>query len=156
MPSRKNLVRQAAAAPTISPAEAARRKKLGESIKGAKHAFVKGKSGNPNGRPKGVRAKLLDDATRIKLANEYGITPLEFCMSVIRDPKAKEYFKMEAVKVAMPYMHQKKPIQLEGGDPNRPVRFDMTAFKGLSKAEQVAMLDMLTKAGVFGSDVTPA
>lgn len=139
----------------ISPAEKARRAKLAERARASPTKFKQGKSGNPAGRPKGAKAKLLDDATRIKLANEYGITPLEFCMSVIRDTRQKDYFRLEATKVALPYMHQKKAIQLEGGDPNKPVRFDMAAFKGLPKEKQATMLAMLVEAGIFDSDAIP-
>jgi len=60
----------------------------------------------PNsGRPKGVRnAKTLD---QVKAVVESGITPLEYLMSIYRNPDADEARRIDAAKAAAPYVHPK-------------------------------------------------
>ena len=75
-----------------------------------------------------------------------GITPLEFLMSVIRDPKAKSSQRLDAAKAAAPYMHRKMPIAIEGGESDRPI--SLTALHALTDSELQTLQSLLVKAGV--------
>jgi hypothetical protein len=77
-----------------------------------------------------------------------GITPLEFLMSILRDPKAKLQEKLDAAKAAAPYMHCKMPIAIEGGDEERPVWISNEALKVLSDSEFETLITMYEKMGV--------
>lgn len=109
--------------------------------------FPKGKSGNPKGRGKGVK-------DRRTLAREAGIdtsglTPLEFMLQVLRNPKSynKEDRKWAADKAA-PYIHRKMPIALEGGDPRKPITIvNADKLKDLSTTELESLVNMLTALG---------
>ena len=63
-------------------------------------------SGNRGkGRPKGVPNKAT-----IARQNEIaasGLTPLEFMLSVLRDPASDPAMRMDAAKAAAPYVHPK-------------------------------------------------
>lgn len=51
---------------------------------------------------------------RMELAvAEDGMTPLQFFQSVINDPDASVYAKMEAARSAAPYVHKKQPTAIE-------------------------------------------
>lgn len=114
------------------------------------NGFKPGKSGNPNGRPKGARSKItmLTEKQRIELAQRTGITPLEFLMSVLRDPAAPFDYKVECAKIASPYLHRKMPIAIEGGDPTKPlITLDAAQLRNISTTELKALKDILAKIG---------
>lgn len=117
-------------------------------------AFKPGQSGNPKGRPKGARGKvtMLTEKQRQALAERAGITPLEFLISVMRDPKASMDYKVEAAKIAAPYMHRKMPIAIEGGDPTKPiVTLDAAQLRNLKTTELQTLRELLGKIGLaFG------
>lgn len=113
---------------------------------GGNPAWTAGKSGNPLGRPKGSKGllSLLTEKERAKLAAK-GITPLEFLLSVVRDSKAPMDMRVQAASCSAPYMHRKMPIAIEGGDPTKPVVFEVTALQGLSVADKMIMLSLFEK-----------
>jgi len=92
----------------------------------------------------------LTEHERRDLAARTGITPLEFLMSVLRDPNAKFIYKVECAKVAAPYMHRRMPIAIEGGDPTKPILLDNLAMSALNRTELAALQAILVKAGVLG------
>lgn len=81
-----------------------------------------------------------------------GITPLEFLMSILRDPKAKFYEKLDAAKAAAPYMHRKMPIAVEGGDSERPIL--LHDLSRLSDSELLMLKTLLEKAST-GEETAP-
>src|SRR5260370_41674875 len=89
-----------------------------------------GKSANPKGRPKGALGKIgiLTEQQRHEMAERHGITPVDFLLSVVRDDAADLEYRLLAAKAAAPYMHRKMPIAIEGGDEDRPMRFDTRAL----------------------------
>src|SRR5258706_12105018 len=93
-----------------------------------------GKSANPKGRPKGALGKIgkLTEQQRQAMAERHSITPLDFLLSVVRDDAADLDCRILAAKAAAPYMHRKMPVAIEGGDENRPMRFDTKALENLS------------------------
>lgn len=74
-----------------------------------------GQSGNPAGRPTGLASRIsrLTAAERLQLARDYGVTPLEFLLSVMADGEGGLDERIDAAKAAAPYMHRKMPIGVE-------------------------------------------
>lgn len=107
--------------------------------------------GNPHGagRKKGIPNKwtLLTDEARKQLAEANdGITPLQFFLSLLRDPKTPIEYKIRAAKEAAPYMHRKMPISIEGGDPRKPiVMLQKEHMKMLDDAELSTLYAILAK-----------
>lgn len=64
-----------------------------------------------NTRKEPGNPKYLTDDQRKTLAKlSDGITPLEFAMSILRDPKASMADRRWATDLLMPYMHQRLPV----------------------------------------------
>lgn len=76
-----------------------------------------GPSNNPNGRPKGVPNRLT---TEIKT----------MVLDALNDLGGKDYLVQQALKDnASPFMAligKTMPLQLEGGDPDKPIRGEFT------------------------------
>ena len=67
--------------------------------------FVKGQSGNPNGRKKGVPNKVT--LKREAAIASTGITPLEYMLKTLRDETLEHKERMDAATSAAPYCHPK-------------------------------------------------
>lgn len=119
---------------------------------GNKGALVPGSGSlNPAGRPKGSPNKksILTNEQRKKLAEATdGITPLYLLISIARDEDELMSTRIEAAKVAAPYLHKKMPIAIEGGDPNRPLNLDIRGLQNLGTSELSQLKQLLVKAGV--------
>lgn len=119
---------------------------------GTKGALVPGSGSlNPEGRPKGSpnRKSILTNEQRKKLAEMTdGITPLYLLISIARDEDEAMDTRIEAAKVAAPYLHKKMPIAIEGGDPNRPLNLDIRGLQNLGTSELSQLKTLLIKAGV--------
>ena len=77
--------------------------------------FNAGQSGNAHGRPKGSRNKHT--RTLIEAAQAGGELPLDYMLSVMRDPRAPARRRDEMAKAAAPYLHSKlAPIEPAGGN----------------------------------------
>jgi hypothetical protein len=125
----------------------------------ASTSYKSGQSGNPNGRPRGTIAyrDLLTAEDRARIADVAGCTPLQFLLSVMLDKDgAPLSTRLEAAKVAAPYMHRRMPIAVEL--PNQPTQVDMAKLLALPRAEREQLLSTLTKLGVnlgVGAAPTP-
>lgn len=82
--------------------------------------FKKGVAANPEGKGrKGakegvlVRYSRFSEAQRLSYALEFGITPLQFLGSIVRDESQPTDLRIEAAKAAAPYVHRKLAPILE-------------------------------------------
>jgi len=65
------------------------------------------------GRPKGAPNKAT--AAKAEAIAESGMTPLDYLLSVYRDPEADKSQRLDAAKAAAPYVHPKRaPVDGEG------------------------------------------
>lgn len=106
----------------ISAAGVAARKKQAEARRarlGEAQAKLHPKSpGTKGGRAPGTKTRyrrLTDDQRQALAALADGITPLQFCCSVLRDEKASFADKKWAAHELMPYMHRKMPVAVDNG-----------------------------------------
>lgn len=67
-----------------------------------------------SGRKPGARNKKTEE--QVKAVEESGLTPLEYMLSVMRDPVRDAGERLEAAKAAAPYVHPKlTAIHTTGG-----------------------------------------
>jgi len=57
------------------------------------------------GRPKGAKNKKTQ--AQVKAIEESGVTPLEYMLDVMRDPKAEKPRRDDMARAAAPYVHPK-------------------------------------------------
>lgn len=113
------------------------------------HLWKKGQSGNPAGGKKGVLRRFMDQKTaedRIKLADEAGMTPLQFLLSVMVDQEHRMDDRIDAAKTAAPYYHRKMPIAVETNTPGQTL--DIAALAKLPKGERETFLRIMAKMGI--------
>jgi Family of unknown function (DUF5681) len=72
--------------------------------KQARGRFKKGVSGNPSGRRRGAVSKL----TLAALVKAYG-SPLEFLLCLMSNEKARMSDRLDAARVALPFVHRRLP-----------------------------------------------
>jgi len=106
----------------------------------------KGFSLNPKGSAIGTKARYsnLTAAERKELAEKFGMTPLEFLLSVMADVTEEIHNRLDAAKTATPYMHRKMPIAIEGGD--TPIMlYDTAALAKLTDKELTTFSSLMAK-----------
>jgi len=95
----------------------------------AKTGFAPGQSGNPSGRPKGARNKAT--AKREREIAKSGLTPLEYMLQVMRNPKASEDRRDDMAKAAAPYVHPKLASMQHSGPRGGPIQtVDLSKLSG--------------------------
>lgn len=72
------------------------------------------------GRPKGATSKKTKEIA--DKAVKDGITPLEYMLSVLRDPNAEKAERAWAAEKAAPYIHPRLSTVQHGGDQENPLR----------------------------------
>src|SRR5882762_1580118 len=70
--------------------------------------FMKRKKTPGSGRKKGSKNKINRAAQLAKALAEAGMTPLEYMLYVMRDPKVRPERRDEMAKAAAPYLHAKR------------------------------------------------
>ena len=75
---------------------------------------------------------------------EAAITPLDYMLSVLMDPKSDKKDRQWAAEKAAPYVHRKMPIAIEGGDPAKPLIVATAQQLRNLSAEELALLQKLS------------
>lgn len=82
-------------------------------------------AGRPKGAvdkgPKGKKEKAAAIEAQIDLAEFSGLTPLEFMLNTMRDPKLDIGTRLMAARDAAPYVHARLQAITIKGDPTAPV-----------------------------------
>lgn len=73
--------------------------------------FKPGQSGNPAGKPKGCKARktILREALLKQGIDLKKMTPLEFVLLEMRNPRNRKQMRIHCADSALPYTHQKLP-----------------------------------------------
>lgn len=71
------------------------------------------------GRPKGAQNRRTKEIA--EAITKTGITPLEYMMKVMRDPKADRSRRDDMARAAAPYMHPRLQTMTVQGDPTAPL-----------------------------------
>lgn len=77
--------------------------------------MARGGSRSGAGRPPGAVNRLAREA--VERAAAEGILPLDYMLSILRDPLRPDDVRLDAAKAAAPYCHPKRaPVDAEGKD----------------------------------------
>jgi hypothetical protein len=97
----------------------------------------------PKGLPKtGGRQKGgVDKIKREAILAAQGITPLDYMLGIIRNEQEDNTVRLDAAKAAAPYVHARLQTTTLAGDPEKPLKVDMS---DLEAARRLAFL--MTKA----------
>jgi hypothetical protein len=136
------------------------------------HAFKKGQSGNPAGRPKGIKDQITQ--AKIRIMARTGMLPLDFMTAVYRDqlfefydehttedgkatyftpaPGARQIAvnlaqRLSAASAASPYVHKKMPVGIEVGNRNASI-ITAEALRKLKPKELENLLALMDKLDI--------
>jgi hypothetical protein len=85
------------------------------------------------------------------MAEEAGVTPLQFLVSVMLEPDHQMGTRLDAAKCAAPYMHRRMPQAIELPASLTP-QFDIAKLLQLPASEREVLLATLRKLGVAVGD----
>lgn len=82
-----------------------------------------------------------------------GITPLDYMLKVMRNPKADDSRRDEMAKAAAPYVHPKLASMQHTGRNGGPIQtMDVTKLKGMSNEELDLLERALVQIGIVDGD----
>ena len=122
-----------------------------------KSQWKKGVSGNPKGNPPGYKKKRTIGrekiaASRFTPAEMAKLMPLDFALDILRHPTEYSLTDRQwAAHEAMPYLHRKMPIAIEGGD--RPIGvIDAGKLTSMKTEELERLATIMATLGVAIND----
>lgn len=114
-------------------------------------------AGRPKGLPKtggrqrGSRNKAT--AKREREIAKSGVTPLEYMLKVMRNPKADDSRRDDMAKAAAPYVHPKLASMQHTGRNGGPIQtIDVTRLKGMTDKELDLLERALVQIGIADGD----
>lgn len=140
--------------------------------KASPSAWKKGKSGNPNGRGRGVKAIITE--AKIRVMARTGMLPLDFLTAVYRNQLYEDYEermaedgktiyftpkkgakrihceimpRLAAASTAAPYIHKKMPVGIEMGNRNAAI-ITAEKLRGLTNQQLEVFLELLGRLGI--------
>lgn len=117
--------------------------------------WVKGKSGNPAGRPKGAVSKLTAAKNLFEkppedikaVLTKFKLTPLQYLLKVVNDEKIGHSMRIVAAQAAAPYVHEKlaqakpaNPGLVGGGVMEVPIVSSMEEWAAVATASQAQLV----------------
>lgn len=118
--------------------------------------YKAGNPGNPNGR-KGLLGKLTTGSLAFaeKMAETYGVSPLEFLFMAFTDEGQDMKVRVAAAGKAAPYCHKQQPKALEIG-PTQGNPISAQDIARLPREERLQFLALLDKIGALDTVDMPA
>ncbi|MFU0503639.1 hypothetical protein [Pseudaminobacter sp. NGMCC 1.201702] len=103
------------------------------------------------GRQKGTPNRAT--ARREREISKSGMTPLEYMLKVMRNPKADAGRRDDMAKAAAPYVHPKLASMQHTGRNGGPIQtVDITRLKGMSDQELEVLERALVQIGIVDGD----
>lgn len=105
--------------------------------------WQKGRSANPNGRPKGSTNRF--SMTQYKQAVKGGQLPLQFMLEIMRDSEKPDELRLSAAAHAAIYIHRRQPIGIE----QLPDRFGALSADQVRRLPAPALQQLLAASQAF-------
>lgn len=112
------------------------------------------KKGNKHGKGRVSVSQVLRTRVAQQLKRRVGEgrtrkqSPLEFLVWVLNNPDVRMNLRVDAAKAAAPYLHRRMPVQVEGGDPNKPILLAPQLVQSMSKEDLLALHQLLSRTAL--------